>query len=149
MNSVRTMIRGEQAGTTLHDRRLRGASGGSSGTPTARRRSSPRRGKSFTTWRGRLHRAEQVRAQAGDAEDARADVGADHRADLRDQLRVAPVDLAAALGQALGLGARLDVLDGEPVAAVLAALLEVRDEPLERARPRCARARRAASRPRS
>ena len=55
------------------------------------------------------------------------------RADLRDQLRVAAVDLAAALGHALGLGARLDVLDGERVAAVLAALLEVGDEPLERA----------------
>ena len=51
----------------------------------------------------------------------------------RDQLGVAPVDLAAALGEALGLGLRLDVLDRERVTAVLPARLEVGDEPLERA----------------
>src|SRR5687768_1615600 len=89
--------------------------GGSSGTPTAR---------GFQPdWRNPSERAEQLGAQPRDAEDPGAGVGADDRADLRDQLGVAAVDLAAALGHALGLGERLHVLDGETVAAVLAALL--------------------------
>src|SRR6476620_2023522 len=124
--SVRTTMPADRYGAT----RTIGASSrdlrGSSGTPTAggfhRARRNPSEG------------AEQVRAQAGDAEDARADVRADDRADLGDQLRVAPEDLATALGQALGLALRLDVLDGEAVTAVLAPRLEVRDEPLEGAR---------------
>src|SRR3954452_22405392 len=58
------------------------------------------------------HGAEQVRAQAGDAEGARAGVGGGHRADLADELRLPAVDLAPALDQAPGLGRRLDVLDG-------------------------------------
>ena len=66
--------------------------------------SSPR-ARNPSTMARRAQSAEQVRAQPGDAQDARAGVRADHGADLRDQLRVAPVDLAAALGQALGLGA--------------------------------------------
>src|SRR3954464_6611463 len=110
------MICGEYAGTTCTvggSGRL--GEGGSSGMPTAL--SSSSRGGGIL-----LERAEQLGVQAGDAEDARARVGADHRPDLRDQLRVAAEDRAPALRQALGLRERLHVLDGEGVAAVLAPL---------------------------
>src|SRR3954470_23001250 len=127
MNSVRTMIRAENAGTTCTvGGSARGLEGGSSGTPTGRE-------LQVTSLESFSHRAQELRAQAGDAEHAGADVGADDRPDLREQLRVAPVDVAAALGQALGLVGRLDVLDREPVAAVLAPPLEVGDQALERA----------------
>src|ERR1019366_2980861 len=53
---------------------------------------------------------------SGDQQPAGADVGADHRADLRDEERLAAVDLSPALDQALGLIGRPDVLDG-PAAA--------------------------------
>src|SRR3954471_12322216 len=103
------MIRGDQAGWTWTiggSRRL----GGSSGTPTA--------GGFPVSARNPSDGAEQLGAQAGHAEDPRTGVRADDRADLRHHLRVAPVDLAAALGQPLGLPGRLHVLDGERVAAV-------------------------------
>jgi hypothetical protein len=40
---------------------------------------------------------------SSDQQPAGADVGADHRADLRDEERLAAVDLSPALDQALGL----------------------------------------------
>src|SRR5829696_1878973 len=97
---------------------------GSSGMPTARWFQPPRSNPS--------ERPEEVGAKAGHTKDARAGVGADHRPDLRDQLGVAPIDLAALLGEPLGLGQRLHVLDRETVAPVLAAQLQVRDQPVER-----------------
>jgi len=57
-------------------------------------------------------------------------VRADDRADLRDELRRAAVDLGAALREALHDPGRLDVLDEELVGAAVAALLQVVDEPL-------------------
>src|SRR4051794_32407966 len=47
-------------------------------------------------------RTQQLHAQTGAPEQPRAGVRADHRPYLRDELRVAPVDLAAGLGEALG-----------------------------------------------
>src|SRR3954454_24856858 len=60
-----------------------------------------------------LHGAQQGGGQRGHADEARAGVRADDRPDLRDELRLAPVDLAAAAGDALGELGRLDVLDEE------------------------------------
>src|SRR4051794_30131011 len=125
MSSVRTMMRGENAGMTCTVGGSPRLEGGSSGTPTERAFQARARDSS-------LHGAQQLRPQPGHAQHAGAGVGADDGPDLRQQLRVAPVDLAPALGQALGLGGRLDVLDRELVAAVLAPLLEMVDEPLER-----------------
>src|SRR3954454_1688139 len=117
------MMRADQAGWTWifgGSRRL----GGSSGTPTA---------GGFPVSAGNPSDGpEQLRAQPRHAEDARAGVRADDRADLRHHRGVAPVDRPAALGEPLGLAGRLHVLHGERVAAVLAPLLEVGDEALER-----------------
>src|SRR5262245_45392990 len=121
MASTRTMKRAVRSGMTRTVGGFCWSGGGSSGTPTAGVVPAAR-GDSC------LHGAQQVGPQARDAEHARARVRADHRPDLRQQIRVTAVDLAPALGQALGLGGGLDVLDGERVAAVLPALLEVRDE---------------------
>src|SRR3954464_6208768 len=136
-NSIRTSERAVNSGRTRTSGVSFGCRGGSSGTPTGGVFQAALTISSFGVGSrpraGALHRAEKLRAQARDAEDAGTDVGADDRADLREQLRVAPVDVAPALGQALGLARRLDVLDGERVAAVLPARLEVRDQPLERA----------------
>jgi hypothetical protein len=103
MNSVRTMIRGENAGST---RTVGGSSrrlGGSRGTPTAR--SFPGRAAESS-----LHWPEEGGAQTGDAEDARTRMGADHGADLGDELRVAAEYLAAAFGEALAAADRSLVL---------------------------------------
>jgi len=58
---------------------------------------------------------------------------ADDRPDLRHELGLAAVDLAAALDEPLGDVVRLDVLDEEDVGAGLAAMDEVGDQTLERA----------------
>src|SRR3954470_6000538 len=129
-SSVRTTICGDQAGCTRTGGGC-GRLGGSSGTPTAG-------GFPVRAWNP-SDGADQLAEEPGDAQDARAGVGADDGADLRHHLRVAPVDLPAALGHPLGLLRHLDVLDGERVAAVLAALLEVGHQALERA-PRRAHA---------
>src|SRR3954453_9770557 len=116
------MIWADQTGWTWTiggSRRL----GGSSGTPTA--------GGFPVRPRNPSERAGQGCAQAGHSKDARARVRADHRPDLRDELRVAPVDLPPALGHPLGDLGDLDVLDGERVAAVLAPLLEMCDQAIE------------------
>src|SRR4051794_13309713 len=126
MNSMRTRTRAVSSGMTRTSGESLGCFGGSSGTPTAAW--VPARVDDSSS-----ERAEKLGAQAGHAEHARADVRPDHGADLRDEGRVAPVDLAAALDEVLGLGRGLDVLDGERVAAVGIARLEVRDQPLERA----------------
>src|SRR4051812_2475008 len=123
-SSVRTTICGDQAGCTRTGGGC-GRLGGSSGTPTAG-------GFPVRAWNP-SDGADQLAEEPGDAQDARAGVGADDGADLRHHLRVAPVDLPAALGHPLGLLRHLDVLDGERVAAVLAALLEVGHQALERA----------------
>ena len=86
-------------------------------------------------------RAEQRVVQRGDADQAGARVGADHRAHLRHELGRPAVDRLAALGQPLRLVGGLDVLDEEAVLALLAQRAEVVDQALERAAARCARAR--------
>src|SRR5687767_10554836 len=108
MNSVRTITCGDRNGTTRTSGGCSRRFGGSSGTPTARGFPA-RAAESFS------HRAEKLGAQAGDAEDTGTQVGADDRAELRDHLRVAAVDLPRALGEPLGVGGRLDVLDRERV----------------------------------
>src|SRR3954452_15832993 len=127
MNRVRRTSCGEYAGMTFTVGGSALGLRGSSGTPTARwfQPASPN---------PLSERPEQIRAQTCHAEDPGAGVRADHGADLRDQLGFAPVDRAPALGEALGLRQRVDVRDREAVTAVLAALLEGGDEPLERAR---------------
>ena len=65
---------------------------------------------------------------------ARAGVGADHRPDLRDPLRLAAEQLAAARDQLGGALGRLDVLDDPAVGALVAAAAHVVDHPLEGAR---------------
>src|SRR5450759_1192245 len=70
---------------------------------------------------------------AGEQQPAGADVGADHRADLRDKERLAAVDLSPALDQALGLIGRPDVLDGPAVGAGALPLAHVLHEVLKRA----------------
>ena len=76
---------------------------------------------------------QQPRRHAADAEQPRAGVGADHRPDLRDPLRLAAEQLAAALDQLGGALGRLDVLDDPAVGALVAARAHVVDHPLERA----------------
>src|SRR3954447_25097838 len=121
MNSVRTMIRGEYAGMTCTVGGS-GRFGGSSGTPTAESFQPARRipfpGAADRSAARGSEGPQQVRPQAGDSEDAGTGVGADHRADLGDQLGVAAEDRAPAVCQALGLADRLHVLDREAVAAV-------------------------------
>jgi hypothetical protein len=58
-------------------------------------------------------------------------VGAHHGPELGHELRVAAVDLAAALGEALGHVVRLDVLDDEHVGAGFASGGQVVDHALE------------------
>src|SRR5690242_11161825 len=99
MSSVRTMMRGENAGMTCTVGGSLRLDGGSSGTPTERAFQARARDSS-------LHGAEELRAQPGHPQHARTGVGADDRPDLRQQLGIAPVDLAPALGQALGFGGR-------------------------------------------
>ena len=56
-------------------------------------------------------RRQQPGREGAHAEQARADVGADDRADLRHEHRLGAEDLAPALDEPLGLVGRLDVLD--------------------------------------
>src|SRR3954468_18983992 len=88
MNNRRTITRAVSVGMTLT---VGGTSrlGGSSGTPTEAGIQARLMESCL------LHGAEELRAQPRDAEHAGAGVGADHGADLRQQLGVAAVELAA------------------------------------------------------
>ena len=60
-------------------------------------------------------------------------MGADHWANLGEHERVVTKDLAATLGELLGLTRCLDVLDHVGVGAILVARTQQVDHPLERA----------------
>src|SRR2546423_4618266 len=96
---------------------------------------SPRLSKVSATTVSSTGRSEldQAPRAPADAEQAGADMRADHRADLGDEHRLGPEDLAAVLDEALRLVGRLDVLDDPAVGAVVAARAHVLDHALERA----------------
>src|SRR5664280_3511372 len=70
---------------------------------------------------------QQRAGYTGDADHARASVGADHRSDLGDEDRLGAKDLAPALHQALGLLVSLDVLDDPAIGSVVVELVHVLD----------------------
>src|SRR5690606_38697965 len=75
-----------------------------------------------------------VPGDRADAEQAGAGVGADHRADLRGERRLAAEDLVAVFDQPVRGLLVLDVLDDPGVGPRLVALARVVAQPLDRAR---------------
>src|SRR4051812_34117864 len=73
--------------------------------------------------------------KAAGADQAGADMRADHRTDLRDEDRLRSEQLAALLHEALRRLGILDVLDDPAIGTVVAPLARVVDHPLERAAP--------------
>src|SRR6187549_1054184 len=81
----------------------------------------------------RVRSAEDRLRDAAGAEQARADMGAEHGADLRAEGRLAAEDLVAVFDQGVGGLVVLDVLDDPGVEAGLVALAHVAAQPLDRA----------------